>query len=459
MWCKRSWLQRTGACEVVQLRVGAVEAQVASEVPYEVTSDRALHQSTSYNLPHEPQLVHLGTSRCSPSLHPNTYYAAGSSFDMAAMPNPRSFRLNFAGDVMLGRLVDQLFHEHVHEPSEAAALSSFLHSHPQLRNYSFEHPWGNTLPLWKSGDLNLINLETAATTHPEPWPAKVFNYRMHPTNIQALHAANIDYAGLANNHTLDFCREGLVETVRTLKDASIAFAGAGESADEARRPAILPLPGASHSEETGAASHQIHVYSASDHPSDWSKEPGFNLINFSASTRARLKADLTKSTTPKPSLKIFSVHWGPNYSWNPDDSICSLAHFLIDECGVDIIHGHSSHHIQGVEKYKGKLIIYGCGDFVDDYAVNPGYRNDLSAVWRVTVKENGGNNNDSIYNELTLKTLEIFPTRIKLFQAHRLDPSDADHQWVKSKLQDLCHDFGTSLSSQLGDQGQLVLEI
>ena len=60
-----------------------------------------------------------------------------------------------------------------------------------------------------------------------------------------------------------------------------------------------------------------------------------------------------------------------------------IAHYLIDDCGIDLIHGHSSHHIQGVETYKGKLIIYGCGDFVDDYALTPTYRNDLSAVWYV----------------------------------------------------------------------------
>lgn len=39
-----------------------------------------------------------------------------------------------------------------------------------------------------------------------------------------------------------------------------------------------------------------------------------------------------------------------------------MAHFLIDECQVDIIHGHSAHHLQGIEIRNGKVILYGCGD-------------------------------------------------------------------------------------------------
>jgi poly-gamma-glutamate capsule biosynthesis protein CapA/YwtB (metallophosphatase superfamily) len=130
-----------------------------------------------------------------------------------------------------------------------------------------------------------------------------------------------------------------------------------------------------------------------------------------------------------------------------------MAHFLIDECEIDIIHGHSSHHVQGVEKYKGKLIIYGCGDFVDDYAVTPEYRNNLSAVWRVTVAEG------SYQKKLSLKRLEIFPTKIELFQARLLDAQDADHQWVANKLRALSKELGTEMDKEPGDRGQVVLSL
>ena len=204
---------------------------------------------------------------------------------------------------MLGRLIDQMFSQHVKEPDEANIASSFRKSNSQLQNYGPESPWGTTLPVLRAADLNILNLETSATTHPTKWPNKVFNYRMHPENISALQAANISYAGLANNHTLDFSEPGLLETVQRVKNAGIAFAGAGESIDEARRPAILNLPAGD-----DKLKHEIHIWAGSDHPHDWSSIPTFHSIDYTQQTRARLKALLTEPTFNN-ALKIFSVHW------------------------------------------------------------------------------------------------------------------------------------------------------
>ncbi|KAL1987065.1 hypothetical protein VTN96DRAFT_4939 [Rasamsonia emersonii] len=416
----------------------------------------------------------------------------------------RTFRLNFLGDVMLGRLIDQLFPQHVYNPEEASIVAAFRQRHPKLQGeYTPAHPWGSTLPLLQQADLNLINLETSATTHDEPWPNKAFNYRMHPANAAAaLQRARIDYASLANNHTLDFGPEGLVETAWTLKKARIAFAGAGETTEEAISPAILALPRGergsreggqredpasrpSHTktsaggeeqeqkQEDDKQTHAIHVWSASDHPRDWASVPTFHLIDYSASTRSRLKRLLTERPRPeantastRPALKIFSVHWGPNYTWEPLSEIRALAHFLIDECDVDIVHGHSSHHVQGVERPRpGKLIIYGCGDFVDDYALTERFRNDLGAVWRVNVREEEEEEtNEQSGKRLRLRpsTLEIFPTRIQHFQAHLLDRSDPDHDWVRERITTLTRDLMGSteiVRPELGDEGQLIVDL
>ncbi|KAK5173883.1 uncharacterized protein LTR77_002564 [Saxophila tyrrhenica] len=350
---------------------------------------------------------------------------------------PRTFTLNFMGDTMLGRLIDQMFPQHVDEPSEARIARSFLNSHPDLNEFNEKTPWGNTLSLLHSADLNILNLETSATTHPTKWPNKVFNYRMHPANINALQAARTDYAGLANNHTLDFSEPGLLETVRTVRDAGIAYAGAGETTEEATRPAVLRLP-----KQGSEEGYEAHIWAAADHPQDWFKVPNFHSIDYTKATRERLKKLLTRTTGHKPALKIFSVHWGPNYSWQPAQEIQGMAHFLIDECGIDIIHGHSSHHIQGVEKYKGKLIIYGCGDFVDDYALVQEYRNDLSGIWRVTVKETS---EGEAGEGLKLDKLQVFPTKIDKFRARRLESSEPDFDFVCDKLGSLSADIGTTV--------------
>lgn len=314
----------------------------------------------------------------------------------------------------------------------------------------------------------------------------------------------MDFASLANNHTLDFGTEGLVETVWAVKGLGLGFAGAGESVDECRRAAVLDLPrkvsrvgggsaatggssdGArkwsekekhgghgherfdSESNGTPTKQHKIHVYAASDHPRDWSSVPTFHLVDYSPATRRHLKTLLSSSSpegkeSKEPALKIFSIHWGPNYTWQPSPDIHSLAHFLIDECAVDIVHGHSAHHVQGVERYKGKLIMYGCGDFVDDYALNERFRNDLGAVWRVVVAEdavdNRGDGDGGAGLGLRLERLEVYPTRCDRFQVTLLDREDEDHEWVRRKITALSEEMGTVVRRELGEDGQIVVDL
>ena len=445
------------------------------------------------------------------------------------------FTLSFLGDVMLGRLVDQFFPEHVNDEDDRQNAQPFVERYPSILskgNYTPSSPWGTTLPLLRASDLTLINLETSATTTSSPWPDKVFNYRMHPVNLgPILHAAHIDYASLANNHTLDFGNDGLIETAWTLRQAGIAFAGAGESPDQAFKPAVLylpraaqemhsrridgakktPLPSAEQRRTAEREGYLVHVYSAADHPRDWASIPAFHLIDYSPATRTRLRTLLlsagsrthpsersAQATEPgyeheddvyhhrahhhhnipspsasssssdqnpvgfaarKPALKIFSVHWGPNYRWHPADKIRSLAHFLIDECEVDIVHGHSSHHVQGVEVYRGAVIIYGCGDFVDDYRLDCEFRNDLGAVWRVVVREEKKGEGEAERKGLVLDRLEVFPTRVEKFRAMLLDPGDRDHGWVGERIRVLSLEFGTRVREEVGDQGQIVVDI
>ena len=139
------------------------------------------------------------------------------------------YAINLLGDVMLGRLIDQLSPTHVHEPGDAKHTASLVSSNPKLKGYGASSLWGSNLSLLQDSDLNMINLETSVTTSSGKWPDKVFNYRMHPENLRALEPAKIDYVSLANNHTLDFSEEGLNDTVRALTAAKVGFAGAGTS--------------------------------------------------------------------------------------------------------------------------------------------------------------------------------------------------------------------------------------
>lgn len=177
--------------------------------------------------------------------------------------------------------------QHVAGPEEARIADSFRRSNPNLQNYGPESPWGTTIPILHAANLNILNLETSATTHPTKWPNKVFNYRIHPKNISVLQAAKVSYAGLANNHTLDFSELGLLQTVKTVREVGIAFAGAGETSDKARRPAVLQLPSSE-----GTSKHEIHIWAAADQPRDWSSVSNFHFIDYTQKTRQRLKDHL-----------------------------------------------------------------------------------------------------------------------------------------------------------------------
>lgn len=368
----------------------------------------------------------------------------------------KTYTISLLGDIMLGRLIDQLLPVHVHEPQEARHVASMRSRHTELRDYDLKSPWGDTIPLLDRSDLVIGNLETSATTCEDKWPDKVFNYRMHPSNIECLKIAGIDHVSLANNHTLDFGRKGLLDTIEVVRSSGITHAGAGLTTSEAHIPAVLRLPNLTDPASKDSQGHELHLYSFSDHPLNWQKVPEFNLIAYNTADQSRIQQILTQrhlDSTATPSLKIVSMHWGPNYSWEPSSTdITTLAHFLIDECGVDVIHGHSSHHVQGIEIYKSKLILYGCGDFLDDYAVVPNFRNDLSAVWNVMVTEPEP-------GKLKLGRVEVFPTRIKLFKTGLLSAGDSDHSFVCSKVRDLSRKFGTAARSELGDDGQLVIDI
>jgi len=159
--------------------------------------------------------------------------------------------LFLCGDVMTGRGIDQILPYPVnpilYEPFVKDARDYLYLA--ELKNGRFKYPvsfsyiWGDALKVWKKmpPSVKIVNLETSFTVHDRPWPEKGINYRMHPKNIKVLTSAGIDLCSLANNHTLDWERHGLIETLETLKESGIVVAGAGKNEKEAATPGIIPV--------------------------------------------------------------------------------------------------------------------------------------------------------------------------------------------------------------------------
>ncbi|GBG61181.1 hypothetical protein CBR_g19257 [Chara braunii] len=372
---------------------------------------------------------------------------------MALSGDGKVSKVLVVGDVMLGRLVDQLFPTHNYDPADEG-LGVILvrrdkESLKQLKEMGpYLYVWGDTLALFHSVDLRLVNLETSVTTSSEEWPEQAFNFRMHPANVRTLKEASIDYCSLANNHILDFQVSGMRETMRTLTEAGIKFAGCGENLDQASSPAYLQL-----------GNKKVACLSAADHFDYWaagSDRPGIQYIdprNATEDDLLRVQAKAEEARRNGADMVFMSFHWGPNWSWEPSGAIKTLAHQLVDRCGINLIHGHSAHHVQGVEIYKGTPIIYGCGDFIDDYAVDRNMRNDLGCAFVLVSTEDGGESREP--RGWSWSHMELYPTKIhNLAVTQKL--TNAERKWVVAKMTELSAVYGTEV---LDVDGKMLIPI
>jgi poly-gamma-glutamate synthesis protein (capsule biosynthesis protein) len=121
-------------------------------------------------------------------------------------------------------------------------------------------------------------------------------------------------------------------------------------------------------------------------------------------------------------IVVASLHWGANWVDEVPAEQIRFAHALVD-AGVDVVHGHSCHHPLPIEIYRGRLILYGCGDFIDDYEGIPGhdeYRHDLRVLYFPTVRRDGG--------ELVgMRIVPMKPVKMRLRRA-----ADSDGRWLRA---------------------------
>lgn len=298
---------------------------------------------------------------------------------------------------------------------------------------SYSYVWGEALKAFDTfkPDIKLINLETSITTSENFERGKGIHYRMHPDNIACLRAAQIDCCALANNHVLDWRKAGLIETLETLKKSSVRFAGAGHTIREAEAPAVFPI----------GDRHRLLVFSygsqSSGIPVSWSatkSEPGIALLPDYSDLALQQVRDNIQDYKQPGDVVVVSIHWGGNWGYTIPNARIQFAHKLVSDADVDLIHGHSCHHVQGCEVYRNKLILYGCGDFLDDYEGIDGYevyRGDLGLMYFASVNITTGD----------LVKLQMVPTRINRFKVN--DASDLDLSWLKNTLNREGRTFGT----------------
>jgi poly-gamma-glutamate capsule biosynthesis protein CapA/YwtB (metallophosphatase superfamily) len=362
------------------------------------------------------------------------------------------FTLMLCGDVMTGRGIDQILQftsdPELHESYiknakryvELAERKSGLISQP----VNYEYIWGDALEVIDTINpaLKILNLETAITSSNHYWPGKGIHYRMHPRNVQVLKAAGIDISVIGNNHILDWGYDGLAETIHTLSSNEITCTGAGMNNESASEPAVY---------QTDEGRLLVFSYATLDAGvlPDWRAETGkagVNLLPRLTSIEFDKVASDVDRYRKSGDRVIISMHWGGNWGYAVSAEQRRFAHKLIGFGYADLIHGHSSHHPKSIEVHRGRLILYGCGDLINDYEGIRGheeYRGELSLLYYPELDATG-----------RLVSLIMVPFKMNRFRLGKVDSADRD--WLADRMNRECSKFGSSIHQD--ENGCFVLK-
>ena len=357
--------------------------------------------------------------------------------------------LFLCGDVMTGRGVDQILpypsKPHLFEPYVRLATDYVELAERATgafkRPVDFAYVWGDALAELERvrPDVRIVNLETSITASEDAWPGKGIHYRMNPANLLCLTAARLDCCVLANNHVMDWGRRGLTETLGSLRRAGVRTVGAGRKEEDAVAPASIEVTG------KGRVLVFACAMVSSGVPSEWAAtkdRSGVSVLKDLSSRAADAISRRIRAEKRAGDIVVLSIHWGGNWGFSISRDERAFAHHLIDAAGVDVVHGHSSHHVKGIEVHRERPIIYGCGDFLNDYEGIGGheaYRPDLSLMYFPVMDAATGR----------LLQFAATPTQIRCFRVNRAPAEGV--LWLFESLNREGKKLGTRVERQADD--------
>lgn len=261
--------------------------------------------------------------------------------------------------------------------------------------------WGDVGQFLEDYDFVGGNLETTLTSSNIPWSGKNIGVNLDPTYAKYLYPFN--YLSLANNHILDYHVTGLRQTKNALNEMGILSSGAGATLTEAKRPALYKHP-----------KGNLLLFSASDHPNYWAAgretildsrglkylykgDEGIWSVDIENGDWGHILEEVRKARdTYKSETFIFSIHWGSNWQNSvPSPQVQRFSEDLLRN-GVNIIHGHSPHHLQKIDMINGGAVFYSLGNLIDDKL----YHNNIGGIGTVELEKN------------VITSLSLIPTKI-----------------------------------------------
>ena len=270
--------------------------------------------------------------------------------------------------------------------------------------YGTEYFLAKVKDIFAEDDLTIVNFEGTLSTRGTR-ENKTFAFRGDPSYVNVLTSSSVEAANLANNHSSDYGSVSLTDTQTYLDDAG-----------------ILTCRGMDNVTVTDINGIKVGLV-------------GINYLNDVMKTE--LEGAIAKAKNRGAELVILSIHWGVEKNAAPTDEQIKAAHKAID-CGADVVLGAHPHVLEGVEKYKGRYILYSMGNFC--FGGNSSPSDMDSMIWRQTFTFNG----DTLADD---DNYEIIPARISgtagVNNYQPVPAEGADKERIVNRL--------TKYSDELGD--------
>lgn len=215
-------------------------------------------------------------------------------------------------------------------------------------------------PFREQADVTVANLETPVVspeTVDSPWEGKKrFLHWADPVQTpQALKELGVDAVSLANNHTLDYGRDGLQSSLKALKETGVRVFGAGKDLAAARKPLRLKLPS-----EHGGGSVFVHGSMLAPQKPNQVLDPFATESESGCAPVGQRGAGTPGNEQGAPNIHIAFPHWGPNYKWRTARQ--ELIGKRLVRAGFDLVIGHGAHCLQEIGRYDGTWLAYGIGN-------------------------------------------------------------------------------------------------
>lgn len=230
-----------------------------------------------------------------------------------------------------------------------------------------ETAFGPVAELLSGADLAMLNLETAVTTGGTPEP-KAFHFRAPPAAFEAVRAAGVDVVSLANNHALDFGREGLADTLAHAGAAGVPVVGAGEDAAAAYAPWYAEL--------SGVRIAFLGLSQVWELWESWRAGPERAGLAYAMDAERALAA--VRDARAAADLVVVYLHWGVEGQDCPDQRMRDLARELA-AAGADLVVGTHAHLVLGGGWLDRTYVQYGLGNFL--WWRDDAYSNDTGVLW------------------------------------------------------------------------------